>query len=146
MTCTWTNAHVYIGCLNRAEATSQTGILYICKPILHAVVRLYQGAADMYIQTHDKNLILQCLWSPTGNISYAEDTVDLPTPIFNGPNEATEPEAPIRLYIREAALYEKVLEAIPPWNPGWPPGKIYFIPKCLVKYLCVHGLFTLVLY
>lgn len=129
----------------------------------------------MYIQTHDRNLILQCLWSPAGNSSYAEDTVDLPTPIFNGPNEATEPEAPIRLYIREAALYEKVLQAIPPSGPGgsktldghlflkrggthhqWlaakhlassqPDSKCNFLPKGLVKYLCVCGLFTLVLY
>lgn len=33
------------------------------------------------------------------------------------PNEATELEAPIRLYIRETALHEKVLEAIPPSGP-----------------------------
>lgn len=37
-----------------------------------------------------------------------------PTPTFNGSNEAAEPEEPIRLYIKETALHENVLEAIPP--------------------------------
>lgn len=60
------------------------------------------------------------MFVPAGKNSYAEATqrAALPTPIFNGPNEATELEAPIRLYIREAALYEKVPEAIPPSGPG----------------------------
>lgn len=39
-------------------------------------------------------------------------SVTLPTPIFNGPYETTELEEPIRQYIRETALYEKVLEAM----------------------------------
>lgn len=45
--------------------------------------------------------------------------VALPAPIFNAPDEATELEEPIRLYIKETAVHETVLEAIPPlWAPG----------------------------
>lgn len=42
------------------------------------------------------------------------NTVALPpTPIFNGPDEAAEPEGAIS----ETALHEKVVEAIPPSGP-----------------------------
>lgn len=48
----------------------------------------------------------------------AKDTQLLPpTPIFNGSNEAAELEEPIRLYIKETALHENALEAIPPSGP-----------------------------
>lgn len=74
------------------------------------------------VHNHNKNQIFQHSWSLAAKSLEIQSRH--PTPSFNGPNETTELEEPIRLYIRQTAFYEKVLKAIPPFGPrGSKPRK-----------------------